>query len=54
MRALEPDMVDIVWQAFGPLLPVPPDSHPLGCHRPRVPDRVCFRGVLIRPVTGAS
>jgi hypothetical protein len=29
-------------------------SHPLGCHRPRVPDEVCFRGILIRLVTGSS
>ena len=29
-------------------------THPLGCHRPRISDRVCFRGILIRPVTGCS
>ena len=26
----------------------------LGCHRPRVPDRLCFWGILVRLVTGAS
>ena len=54
MRALDPEMVDIIWQAIQPLLPPPDRSHPLGCHRPRVPDRLCFRGILIRLVTGAS
>jgi len=54
MRALEPEVVEVLWQAFEPLLPVPVETHPLGCHRPRVPDRLCFRGILIRLVTGAS
>ena len=36
------------------LIPVPPDDHPLGCHRPRVPDRVCFEGILIRLTTGCA
>ena len=46
--------MDVVWAAVEPLLPAAVDMHPLGCHRPRVPDRLCFRGILIRPVTGAS
>ena len=28
--------------------------HPLGRHRPRVSDELCFRGILIRLVTGCS
>ena len=54
MRALDPEVFDVVWRAVEALLPRPPDRHPLGCHRPRVPDRLCFRGILIRLVTGAS
>jgi transposase len=54
MRALDQEVVDVVWQAVEPLLPPPGETHPLGCHRPRVPDRLCFRGILIRLVTGAS
>lgn len=54
MRALEREVFDAVWAAVQPLLPPPPRTHPLGCHRPRIPDRVCFRGILIRLVTGAS
>lgn len=53
MRALETEVVDAIWAAVEPLLPPPPE-HPLGCHRPRVPDRLCFWGILIRLVTGAS
>jgi transposase len=54
MRALEPEVVDAVLAAVEPLLPSPDRSHPLGCHRPRVADRLCFHGILIRLVTGAS
>lgn len=53
MRALEPEVVEVIWTTVKGLLPAPP-SHPLGCHRPRVADRLCFRGILIRLVTGAS
>ncbi len=53
MRALERDVQDAVWAAIEPLIP-PPLPHPLGCHRPRIPDRVCFRGILIRLTTGSS
>jgi transposase len=55
MRALEPEVADVIWCVIEGLLPTPrADEHPLGCHRPRVPDRLCFRGMLIRLVTGAS
>jgi transposase len=54
MRALEPEVMDVIWQATEALLPAPVETHPLGCHRPRVPDGLCFRGILIRLVTGAS
>lgn len=54
MRALEPEVIDVLWSAIEPLIPSPPQTHPLGCHRPRVSDRLCFRAFLIRLVTGAS
>ena len=54
MRALEPEVVEVLWQTIEPLLPAVVETHPLGCHRLRVPDRVCFRGILIRLVTGSS
>lgn len=54
MLALHPRAVTAVWAAIEPLLPVPVDHHPLGCHRPRVPDRECFEAILVRLVTGCS
>lgn len=54
MRALDPEVVDAVREAVSALLPAPTDDHPLGCHRPRVPDRLCFEGILVRLATGCS
>ena len=55
MRALDPEVVDAVWTAVKAQLPPPPrDEHPLGCHRRRVPDRVCFEAILLRLTTGCS
>lgn len=56
MRALEAEVfdADAVWEAVQPLLPPPDRSHPLGCHRPRISDRLCLRGLFIRLVTGLS
>ena len=53
-RALVPEVTEAIWAAIEPLLPPPDGSHPLGCHNPRIPDKVCFRGILIRLVTGSS
>jgi transposase len=55
MLALHPRVVDAVWAAVEPLIPLHrPKPHPLGCHRRRIPDRVCFEGILRRLVTGCS
>ena len=54
MRALDQEVKDAVWAAAAALLPQREDSHPLGCHRRRAPDRVCFEGILVRLVTGCS
>ena len=54
MRALGPEVLDAVWEAVKALLPEREDPHPLGCHNPRIADRVCFRGILVRLVTGCS
>ena len=53
MRALDPEVGDAVFEAIKALLPDRPD-HPLGCHRKRIPDRLCFKGLLYRLVTGAA
>jgi transposase len=54
MRAFDPEVVDTVWAAIQPLLPAHQETHPLGCHRPRLPDRDCFEVMLVRLVTGCS
>jgi len=54
MRALDPEVVDAFWRAIEPLLPERRDTHPLGCHRPRAPERDCFEVMLVRLVTGCS
>jgi transposase len=55
MRALQPEVIEAVWAAAEPVLPVRPvDTHPLGCHRRRVSDRLCFEAMLYRLVTGCS
>ncbi len=52
---MDPRVADAVWKAIeGHLPPRPPETHPLGCHRPRIGDRDCFEGILIRLVTGCS
>lgn len=42
---------DEAWAQMEPLLP-PPPSHPLGCHRPRVPDREAMNAILLVLRTG--
>ena len=54
MRALDPEVKDIVFKAIEPVLPVPVDTHPLGRHRRRKSDRDCFEVILVRLVTGCS
>ncbi len=54
MRALDPNVIAHVWTAVQALIPAPVDQHPLGCHRPRIPDQTCFRVLLVRLVTGCS
>lgn len=55
MLALHPIVVDAVFGAVEAIIPpAPPDTHPLRCHRRRVPDRICFEGMLVRLVTGCS
>ena len=55
MLALDPTVVDAIWQSFAAYLPKRGHTnHPLGCHRPRISDRDCFEAILFRLVTGCS
>jgi hypothetical protein len=58
--ALPPYLIEpILWQQFAALLPEREVNHPLGCHRPRIPDRVIFEKLIPRfwcsaaPTTGS-
>jgi transposase len=40
--ALPSSVLEPLWGEFAALLPARQVHHPLGCHRPRIPDRVIF------------
>ena len=42
MPALPSSVLEPLWVQIAALLPTRPDTHPLGCHRPRIPDRIVF------------
>jgi transposase len=47
-------IIEPVWDQFAALLPEHLDSHPLGCHRPRIADRVVFDKLVQVLVLGAA
>jgi transposase len=47
-------VIDPIWDQFSELLPERVVAHPLGCHRPRVPDRVVFDKLVQVLVLGAA
>jgi transposase len=57
MPVLPVCVLEPVWDQFAALLPEHPlvaPSHPLGCHRRRVPDRIVFEHVLAALVHGSG
>src|SRR5215213_644484 len=44
--ALEPYLIEPIFEQFRALLPERKVDHPLGCHRPRIPDRVVFEKLV--------
>jgi transposase len=52
--ALPPYIIEPVWQQFLALLPSRETSHPLVCHRPRIPDRVVFEKLVQVLVFGCA
>ena len=42
MPAIPASILEPLWDQFAALLPTRHPSHPLGCHRPRIPARVIF------------
>lgn len=45
---------DALWNKIAALLPTPKDTHPLGCHRPRVLNRDAMNGILFVLRTGCQ
>jgi hypothetical protein len=57
MPAVPVSLFEPVWEQFSELLPVDPavaPTHPLGCHRRRIPDRVVFAHVVAALVHGSG
>jgi transposase len=52
--ALPPYIIEPIWEQLAALLPERATSHPLGCHRPRVPDRVVFEKLVQVLVFGCA
>jgi hypothetical protein len=52
--ALPPYLIEPIWQQFAALLPEREVNHPLGCHRPRIPDRVVFEKLVEVLVFGCA
>jgi transposase len=42
VSALPSSVLEPLWAQVAALLPTRPDTHPLGCHRRRIPDRLVF------------
>lgn len=54
MPAVPSSIIEPLWGQFEALIPPPDDSHPLGCHRPRVSDRIVFDKLVQVLVLGAA
>jgi transposase len=52
--ALEPYLIEPIWQQFCALLPERKTNHPLGCHRSRIPERVVFEKLVQVLVFGCA
>jgi transposase len=53
--ALQPYIIiEPIWEQFAALLPERSVDHPLGCHRPRIPDRVVFEKLVQVLVFGCA
>ncbi len=54
MPALPPYIIEPIWEQFAALLPERKTDHPLGCHRPRVPNGVVFEKLVQVLVFGCA
>jgi transposase len=52
--AIPPYLIEPIWQQLLALLPERHTNHPLGCHRPRIPDRIVFEKLVQVLVFGCA
>jgi hypothetical protein len=52
--ALPPYIIEPIFEQFSAVLPERAVDHPLGCHRPRIPDRVVFEKLVQILVFGCA
>jgi transposase len=52
--ALPPYLIEPIWQQFSALLPEREVNHPLGCHRPPIPERIVFEKLVQVLVFGCA
>jgi len=52
--ALQPYIIEPIFEQFCALLPETKVDHPLGCHRPRIPDHVVFEKLVEVLVFGCA
>ena len=54
MPAIRSYFIEPIWEQFSALLPDREVDHPLGCHRPRIPDRIVFEKLVEVLVFGCA
>lgn len=54
MPAVPSFILEPAWSQFAALIPERVDTHPWGCHRPRIPDRIVFDKLVQVLVLGCS
>lgn len=52
--ALPSSIIEPLWRQFEALIPERPHTHPLGCHKPRISDRIIFDKLIQVLVLGAA
>jgi transposase len=52
--AIRSYFIEPIWEQFSALLPDREMDHPLGCHRPRIPDRIVFEKLVEVSVFGCA
>lgn len=54
MPAVPSSIIEPIWDQFQVLIPPAADQHPLGCHRPRIADRLVFDKLIQILVLGCA